>query len=777
MVSKQQFFWLLLPLFLAPLWLQGQNCTYSIRGKVINSLTGEPLAFANVMIKELNTGTVADENGHYHIDGLCEGNYTIVCTHITCNHAEHHISLEHDIQKDFKLKETSVFLESVTVAGKAIQLQNTQATDEISGKELASSQGLPLAESLKKLPGVTTLNTGASIAKPVIQGLHSSRILILNNGVRQEGQQWGTEHAPEIDPFIADRVSIIKGASGVRYGADAIGGVILVEPRALPDQRGLGGEVNLQGFSNGRMGVASGMLQGNLGGKLPLSGRIQGTLKQGGNLQTPDYFLDNTGVQEYNFSWGLGLKKEKFDINAFYSRFYTKIGILSSAHIGNLTDLQNAIERERPLDDGEFTYEIGRPQQRISHELFKLSSSLSTGNAGKLNFQYARQFNHRQEFDAHKQFNELSEEITVPSIELELTTHTADLVWEHKPFLNLRGDLGANLMYQKNTTDRGALIPNYDSYNASFFWIERWKNYPFPLEFEAGVRYDYRWMSVGRQGRDTIGQDLEFSNISGTFGVIYKLPKLVTFRMNIGSAWRAPNMSELYSDGVHHGSASYEKGDPNLKPERALNTSITTEFDNQKNFSASLNLYHNTIQDFIFLQPREQPQLTIRGAFPAFEYKQANARLMGLDWSLNYEFIPNWAFESRVSMLRARNRTIDDYLVFMPSDRFQNGLKYKFNNKNTDTDAPFIRITMINALEQTRVPANTDYTAPPPGYTRFDLEAGATFYLRKQPVEVGLAVYNLLDERYREYLNRFRYFVDEPGRNISLRLKVPFGIK
>lgn len=776
MVSKQNFFWLLL-LFLAPLFLEGQNCNYSINGKVINSLTGEPLAFANVVIKELNTGAIADENGHYQIDSLCKGSYTLLCTHVSCNHVEHSISLEKNIQQDFKLEEISIFLEGVTVAEKAIQLQNTQATEEISGKELASSQGLPLAESLRKLPGVTTLNTGASIAKPVIQGLHSSRILILNNGVRQEGQQWGTEHAPEIDPFIADKISVIKGAAGVRYGTDVIGGVILVEPRALPEQKGIGGEFNLQGFSNARMGVASGMLQGNLGKKLPLSGRIQGTLKQGGNLQTPDYFLDNTGVQEYNFSWGLGLKKEKFDINAFYSRFYTKLGILSSSHIGNLTDLQNAIERERPLDDGEFSYEIGRPQQRISHELFKLSSSLQTGNAGKLNVQYARQFNRRQEFDAHKQFNELSEEITVPSIEFELTTHTADIAWEHKPFLNLRGDLGVNLMYQKNTTDRGALIPNYDSYNTSFFWIERWKNYPFPLELEAGVRYDYRWMSVGQQGRDTIGQDLEFSNVSGTLGAIYKLPKLIAFRMNVGSAWRAPNMSELYSDGVHHGSASYEKGDPNLKPERALNTSFTAELDNKNNLNASLNVYYNTIQDFIFLQPREQPQLTIRGAFPAFEYQQTNARLMGLDWSLNYEFIPNWTVESRISLLRARNRATDDYLVFMPSDRFQHGLKYTFNNKNTDTDAPFLRFTMINTLEQTRVPANTDYAAPPPGYTRFDLEAGATFYLRKQPVEVGLAVFNLLDERYREYLNRFRYFVDEPGRNISLRLKIPFGVK
>ncbi|MBK7870008.1 MAG: carboxypeptidase-like regulatory domain-containing protein [Saprospiraceae bacterium] len=282
--------WLLFAVSSVSTLAQGQNCTLSISGKVLNAKTGAPMAFANVAIKGINIGAVADENGRYKIENLCEGEYTVVCTRIGCDHLEHTLHLQSSIVKDFELIEESILLKDVLVTGEAIQLQNTQATNELSGAALAATQGLPLGESLKKLPGVTTLNTGASIVKPVIQGLHSSRILILNNGVRQEGQQWGSEHAPEIDPFIADKVNVIKGASGVRYGADAIGGVILVEPRALPTQKGIGGEFNLQGFSNGRTGVASGMLQGNLGGKLPLSGRIQGTLKKGGNLQTPNYF-------------------------------------------------------------------------------------------------------------------------------------------------------------------------------------------------------------------------------------------------------------------------------------------------------------------------------------------------------------------------------------------------------------------------------------------------------------------------------------------------------
>lgn len=751
-----------------------QNCSLSLRGTVLNADTGEPLAFATIAIKENNRGAVADANGQYQLTNLCAGAYTVVCTRVGCNHVEHQVVLQADHVFDFKLEEESIQLDKIVVEGTAVAPQTTQAKMEVSDIELAANQGLNLGETLKRLPGVTLLSTGATIAKPVIQGLHSNRILILNNGVRQEGQQWGAEHAPEIDPYIAERVSVVKGAAGVRYGSDAIGGVILVEPRALPKVKGLGGAVNLVGFSNGRTGVASGLLHGKLGGKLPLAGRIQGTLKKGGNLRTPDYFLNNTGIREYNFSWAVGLQKERWQTEVFYSRFFTTIGILRSSHIGNVTDLLNAIERERPLDNGAFSYQIGRPQQRISHELVKFSSNLQTGEIGKLNLQLSRQFNRRQEYDAHRAFNKLPSEISDPSIEFEITTHTADLTWTHQPIANLRGDFGIHFLQQANTTDRGALIPNYKSYNAGIFWIERWKKISSPLELEAGLRYDYRRLEVGRQGRDTINRNLNFNNISGTLGAIFRFPKLTTLRFNLGSAWRAPHVSELYSDGVHHGSASYELGNANLQPERALNTSLTAELDNQKNFNASVSFYYNLIQNFIFLEPQQQPQLTIRGAFPAFYYKQTNARLMGLDGSINYELVPNFTLESRISLLRGWNRTIKDDLILLPADRFQTGLKYTFNSEEK---APFVRLTMTQVLRQTRVPANTDYAPPPAAYTLFDLEAGTTIHVKKQPIEVGLTVFNLLDERYREYLNRFRYFADELGRNVSLRLKVPFGVQ
>jgi len=756
--------------FVATRALPAQQCDILLQGQVISADTQEPLAFANIILKELNQGTIADENGHYILPNLCAGTYTIICSRVGCDHEEHQITISDDTTRDFFLEETSLMIDQVVVTEAAVPRQEMQAAERLSGAELAAGQGINLGESLKRLPGVTTLNTGTNIAKPVIQGLHSNRILILNNGVRLEGQQWGLEHAPEVDPFLAEEVRVVKGASSVRYGADALGGVILIEPKALREQAGIGGELALQGFSNGRTGVVSGMVEGKLGGKLPLAGRLQGTLKRGGNMRTPGYFLDNSGISEHNFSWTLGLDKEKWSTEVFYSNFNSDIGILADAHIGNLTDLQNAIDRGRPLDDGHFTYELGRPLQRVLHELIKWKSQLLTGEAGRLNLQYTRQFNRRQEFDAHRPYGDVPEGTDDPDIEFEITTHTGDVNWEHQPWGNWRGTVGATYMWQRNSTDRGALIPNYASQSAGAYWIERWKNYPSPFEFELGARYDYKTMDVGRRGTDTIGQELAFSNLSGTVGAMYTFPRLLRLRFNFSTAWRPPHVNELYSEGVHHGSASYERGNPDLQPERAYNTSLTAELDNGRNLRATATFYY----DFIFAEPLDRPVLTIRGAFPAFEYHQADARIIGMDWSLDYEFVPRLTLESRISLLRAWNRKVDDYLVFMPADRFQTGLKYAFSAPDGARKAPFIRLTMINALEQSRVPEGIDYAPPPPGYTRLDIEAGATFVWGKQAFEIGLSVINLFDTSYREYLNRFRYYVDEPGRNVALRLRIPF---
>ena len=762
--------WLVIGL---PIQLLAQNCNLSLRGQVLNADTGLPMPYAGVVIKETQQGVQSDEHGHYQIERICPGEYTIICSHLGCDHAEQKLKLQRNAVLDIAMKENAVTLENLVVTGSSNKKAGTQTSSELSGVELDAGRGMGLGESLKRLSGVSSLNTGATISKPVIQGLHSNRILIFNNGVRLEGQQWGNEHAPEVDPFTAERITVVKGAASVRYGADALGGIILLEPKPIRQTPGIGGEAHLQGYSNGRGGIASGMLEGKLA-KLPLSGRIQGTLKRAGNLQTPNYYLNNTGVSESNFSWSGKFQPEHWVLETFYSRFFTQLGILRDSHIGNLTDLSNAIERGRPLQDGAFSYDLGRPLQKAMHETFRVKLAHALSETDKLSLQLSRQFNRRQEYDAHRRFNPLPETLDDPNIEFEITTWAAELNWDHRLGRNWRGALGSNAQKQINTVDRGALIPNFDNFDWGVYWTERRFKQGSPWEYEFGLRYDLRHLHVAEQGTNNLNEDRNFQNWSASLGVVYALNEAWKLRFNTGSAWRSPLVNELYSSGVHHGSASYEEGNSDLQAERGFNNSLTLEGTRSGRWSMALTTYYNLINNFIYLQPRGEAQLTIRGAFPAFDYDQADARIMGIDWTGDFNLYKTLHLESKASLLSGWNRELEDYLIYMPPLRFEQGLKWGFNEKKQADHPSFVRISALWVLQQKQAPA-TDYAPPPAGFVRLDAELFHTLMWGKQRLEVGISVSNLLNTEYREYLNRFRYFAAEPGRNLSLRLKVPFN--
>jgi iron complex outermembrane receptor protein len=195
-----------------------------MRGKVVDADTREPLPFSNVVIIETQKGAATDENGLYVLSGICKGVYTVRVSHLTCESREFKIKIEGNVSRDFELPHRHNELLEVCIVEEKQREVSTVAFMEISGRELDNTRGQSLAESLDQVAGVTTFKTGSSISKPVIHGLQGNRLLILNNGIRQEGQQWGNEHAPEIDPFIARRLTVIKGAGSVRYGSDAVAG-------------------------------------------------------------------------------------------------------------------------------------------------------------------------------------------------------------------------------------------------------------------------------------------------------------------------------------------------------------------------------------------------------------------------------------------------------------------------------------------------------------------------------------------------------------------------
>jgi len=757
---------------------QTDSCENSLSGKVIDEHDKTPLAFANIYISELQKGVVSDIDGNYVIKNICAGVYNVKVTHIGCEPLETKLAINGNIKRNFFPEHHSEQLKTVSVTTSKAQEKTTQKLETLSQKQMEESKGKSLGESLKNITGVTTLQTGASMSKPVIHGMHSNRILILNNGVRQEGQQWGNEHAPEIDPFVAGSLSVVKGAATVRYGSDAMAGVILVNPKPLRDSAGINGELNLVGFSNGQQGTASGTVDGNFKNKFsPLSWRLQGTFKQGGNIKAPNYFLKNTGMKEYNLSYGLGWIKQNYRAEVYYSLFNTTLGIFSGSHIGNLTDLNKAFSSPVPLENADFTYEIGRPFQHIEHELVKSNLQINTGTAGRLSFTYARQYDLRYEYDKHRPRIDSIASLNNPELQFEITTHTGDIIWEHHRIKSLVGSIGITGMTQGNTYNGRFFIPNFRNYSGGAFWIERFKKEKY--ELEAGFRYDYKWLQIfkyEKQGNDylLISPIKEFNNPSGTLGAIYKPDSVWNITYNFGSAWRAPGVNELYSSGLHHGTASIENGNINLNHEMAFNSILSIQYQPNQKLTTVVSGYYNYINNFIYLKPVFPATLTIRGAFPTFHYEQTEAILKGVDASVNYKPLISFEITAKASLLRAWNKTENTWLILMPSDRYESELTYYFNNRKFYSGS-YISLTGQFVTKQWRVPVNSDYVSPPSEYFLFNLESGLTIHIKKQAIDFGFGIRNILNTSYRDYMDRFRYFTDAMGRNFSVRVKVPFN--
>ncbi|MDB5271761.1 MAG: TonB-dependent receptor [Chitinophagaceae bacterium] len=748
-------------------------CDFTFSGTVIDAASQQVIPEADVYLAELHLAAATDSQGNFVFTDLCEGVYTVRITYLGYQTDSSKITLSKNVYQYFYLQEDIRQIQEIQVTGHKDEQKEilTLPQTEIKGLALQQTRGNTLGEALKTLPGVYTLQSGPSIFKPVIHGLHSNRVLLLNNGVRQEGQQWGSEHAPEIDPFVATQLSVIKGPASIRYGSDAIGGVILVDPAPLPTRPGIGGEVNLVAASNNRMGVTSGIVQGAFEKKLSgLSWRAQGTYRRAGNSKTPNYYLENTGFQEMNFSGALAYKKENYGAELYYSEFNTKLGIFTGTHAETLPDINAAINRSEPITPSYFSYTIDRPYQQVKHDLFKTHVYLKFNNKSRVDVIFARQQNVRSEYD----YIPLSGRLN-PELYLSLVTHTLDVSYKYAPIKNISGSIGFNGITQGNVRAYEMLIPNFRNYGGGIFAIEKWsKN---KLTLEAGVRYDYRWLRAYTLDNNTaqvITPTFNWQNVTGSLGSQYYLKENLSWLINIGTAWRAPTVNELLSNGVHQSAVAYERGNANLTSERAYNFSTSLKYEGDR-MTAELDVYNHYINGYIYLKPALSYIHTSRGAFPLFDYTQVNATLRGADVVFTYRLFDSLSFISKTSLLFAYNNTIHDYLQLVPANRFENTLKYNIG-KIGKLDHFYISLTDLYMAKQNRVPANSDYTAPPAGYMLINADLGFAFPLGKQRMNISFSANNIFNIVYRDYMDRFRYFNDEPGRNFTLRVRLPFEL-
>ncbi|MEZ0483640.1 TonB-dependent receptor [Fibrella aquatica] len=763
----------------------GQDaCHCFVKGQVLDRETRQPVPGATLLLKGTGRGVLSDAQGNYRIDNLCEGTYMLVAHIVGYREVQQQLVLQHDpeeAKQDVLLSEEIQHLKNVTVTAQKMDALTSQAIVALQGRELDQTRGATLGDALRNLTGVTTLQTGASVVKPVIHGMHSSRVLILNNGIRQEGQQWGSEHGPEIDPFVANRLSVVKGAAGVRYGSDAIGGVILVEPAALPSSGGIRGQVNVAGFSNGRQGVVSAQAEGSFGqsgsdGVSRFGWRLQGTAKEGGTLKTPTYFLNNTGVQERNGSAALAYRAKGWQSDLFYSRFSSKIGIFSGAHIGSLTDLQEVLRSGEPLvKTTDFSYVIDRPRQDITHDLLKWRTSHKTTSGTNWSLTLARQSDDRMEYDLHRPRNDSLAALNRPELRFQLTTYSADLVRETQARNHRSSTAGVSGLYQYNIMTGRPLIPNFQMATLGTFWIGKQRNGSW--EYELGVRMDWRRLQIFRYvNRVYDDPTFVYASPSGTLGAThYHSDKWIT-RLNIGTAWRPPNISELFSDGVHHGAAAYEQGDVQLRPETNGSMNLATEWQTGR-VQAEVSFFYNYIRNYIYLRPQPEPILTVRGAFPYFKYTQTDAIYTGIDATVGVAISNRWQWTTKPSYLYVQDVRTDQPIVMIPPNRWNNTIRYALirSGQVSRWREPYLELGNLAVARQARVPANSDFAPPPPAYSLWTASAGGTLiFTDRQSVDISLTVTNLFDVQYRDYLNRFRYYADDLGRNVALRLKWGF---
>lgn len=787
---------------IAVLWLAAAHAQkLTLSGHVYTSDTARlDGAGASIQLPGQKTGAVADAHGDFRIVGLSPGRTRVTVSLEGYKSLDTVINISRDRTLNFLLAGDVKELESVIISGAVVRRdQITTAIKTIlAGADLERTRGLSLGESLKGITGVNSLQMGPGVSKPVIHGVYSNRVLVMNNGVRQEGQNWGNDHAPEIDPFIASKVTVVKGAASIRYGSDAIGGVILLDPKDLPNSPGVDGELNLVGMTNGRLGAVSGYAEGASGGKLDgLSWRVQGTLKDAGNFQTPRYYLGNTGLSENDFSATLGYNKTHYGVSVYYSQFDTKLGIASASVVDSYSDFISATTLLQPAVRAGFTYSIGRPYQTVTHQLAKASGYLDLGNAGRLEAVYAYQHDLRKEFDANPSDNSDTSLNTdaIPDYVFQLNTYTLDLIWELPTLFHaLQGSVGINYISHGNIqahTSYQALIPNFRDEGGGAFAIEKYAVKKWV--FEAGLRYDYRWLQAFKLNptdpRIEEKPTYSWDDPTFTVGATYQFNSHLVADYNFGSAWRAPQAIELFANGIHQAAAAWELGDSALTLERAYNNNLAFTYTS-KRFRVEAGGYVNYFHHYIYAKPEIAviknaqgqtelvPTLTPSsdGYYPTYQYTQVNALFSGLDLEVTYDFIRHFSLISKASIVRARNLDSNAWLINIPADRFDNTIRYTLPTLGKWKQF-FIGLNNLVVSKQSRFPVGGDYVAPPGGYMLWGADAGISIPFYAKTIDLSLSVSNLTNVAYRDYLNQYRFYVDDLGRNVSLRLRVPLDFK
>lgn len=762
----------------------------SLSGRVINE-EGEPLMAAGVYLHETMQGSYTDESGLFSIPNIKAGNYHLH-VQLTGYHAfSADLSLRADTQINIVLHEGIHLLHEVTVEAGMTKDQPSENPLQVSimGEEqIFRNPANNLSEGLKRLPGISALQTGMGISRPVIRGMSGNRVLVAENGIKQEGQQWGADHGLEIDPFQLEQIEIIKGPASLAYGSDATAGVVHIRPassgkvgehelkwrsayqsvnhawkNALRAKGNTGKWVYRFNLSHQRYGdyevpAESFIYNGYL---LPLyEGRLQNTA---GEIKAAHAMF---GI---NRNWG-------------YSHLTASVYDQNEGLFSGSTGIARAYQLQFDGDERN----IALPRQEVLHWKIINNSNIKIGNHW-LESDLAWQYNRRQEFSIPHAHGRPVSFADTAALHLGLHSFSANARYyfkkDQKQFRMLGWQGGRQINEQSGFE---FLIPAYRNWQQALFYIGRDAFGPWTLTY--GLRLDYQAWDIYRSRYDFfyryeyMGEvernpdfNRRFFNYSASAGLVRHLSKHEEVRLNLARTFRSPNISELASNGVHHGTFRYEMGNADIKAETGLQSDLGYHREGRRSHG-SVQTFFNQFGNYIYLQPSGRfASIDFEGErFPypepgqVFEYHQAPVFHWGgeAEWHFRWNSWLNWHSNAEYSWIQQSNNGA--VLPFIPPASIKNHLEANFYLRALDSSKVRLEIGYLYYAARKRMAIN-EPEVPAAHLLEASLEISHEF--RFGNISCGLSGNNLLNSLYYNNMSRYRWInLPEAGRNLQFFL-------
>jgi iron complex outermembrane receptor protein len=758
----------------------------SIVGKVTDTFDVS-LADVEVRIPQLDRETATDEHGLYRFENIPVGTYLVKFQFYGYASTSRKITVPArvSVTLDVKLQLVPLEMHTITVTGTPYicdPLSASPDTDILTGREKMDRQSSALGASLEKMPGVTNISTGSQVGKPVIRGQNSNRIRILTDGIGMDYQQYGVRHWPNVDPFLVKSIEVVRGASCVLYGSDAMGGVVNMIPRHIPSSSEgeffLRGNILTEYYSNNSERVGGLILDGAyraFGWTSSIIGRKADNLTvpnkrtsaETGIGTDPKFTgeLDYTDFEQFNWSLGIGYQARFGKIFANYYRWSNQHNFL--------------------LPDGQG---VG---QNLENDTFQLNGLFTLGNNWILKLKSNFLKNLRQSNKEGSPRNKLPEDIV---IDLLLKNYDARCVLEHGPVGPVAGQFGFEYVYSdQDTRGEVPLVPTAKIRNFASFAYEEAQLGSFSLSF--GARVDIRSQRVmpneilrlpdydAGETDEVLRQN--YSVFSGAVGLVYRLSENLAMAGNIGRGFRAPSIFELHVYGVHGGIAAFQIGDAFMREETSMSTDLSLRWQSPR-IQAKGTVYYSNFDNYIYLINTGEFFQALSGSqIPIMKTIQGDAVMSGADFSVQAQVFDWLQIRGAFETVIGKNIDTGEKLPLLPATKTWTELRWTRNVWGPLKNF-FLSLGLRHAAKKDaagryepfwQFDQNPNFGVASTGaYTLCDFGLGFGVLVGAQNFGISLMVNNLFDTAYRDFLDTYKGYALSPGRDVILKLIVPFNI-